>query len=59
MADSPTPANRVHGLLTPQNCTVIFIDYQPQMAIPYRRPTISDRGPAIRDRRRPYRIGAG
>ena len=32
MADSPTPANRVHGLLTPQNCTVIFIDHQPQMA---------------------------
>ena len=22
----------VHGLLTPQNCTVIFIDHQPQMA---------------------------
>jgi nicotinamidase-related amidase len=32
MADSPTPANRVHGLLTPQNCTVVFIDHQPQMA---------------------------
>jgi hypothetical protein len=23
--------NRVHSLLTPQNCTVIFIDHQPQM----------------------------
>lgn len=32
MADAPIPANRVHGLLTPQNCTVIFIDHQPQMA---------------------------
>ena len=32
MADSPAPANPVHGQLTPQNCTVIFIDYQPQMA---------------------------
>src|SRR5207302_7374776 len=32
MADALTPANRVHGLLTPQNCTVIFIDHQPQMA---------------------------
>ena len=31
MADAPTPANRVHSLLTPQNCTVIFIDHQPQM----------------------------
>src|SRR5947208_12335881 len=31
MADSSSPANRVHGLLTPQNCTVIFIDHQPQM----------------------------
>src|SRR3954462_12688198 len=31
MADAPAPANRVHGLLTPQNCTVIFIDHQPQM----------------------------
>ena len=32
MAASPAPANPVHGQLTPQNCTVIFIDYQPQMA---------------------------
>ena len=32
MANSPAPANQVHGLLTPQNCTVIFIDYQPQMS---------------------------
>jgi nicotinamidase-related amidase len=31
MMDVPTPANRVHGLLTPQNCAVIFIDHQPQM----------------------------
>ena len=31
MADTSAPANRVHGLLTPQNCTVIFIDHQPQM----------------------------
>jgi len=31
MADSPAPANPVHGLLTPQDCTVAFIDYQPQM----------------------------
>src|SRR5438477_8206143 len=30
MAD-PSPANRIHSLLTPQNCTVIFIDHQPQM----------------------------
>jgi nicotinamidase-related amidase len=32
----PTPeqtatTNRIHSLLTPQNCTVIFIDHQPQM----------------------------
>jgi nicotinamidase-related amidase len=32
MANAPAPANQVHGLLTPQNCTVIFIDHQPQMA---------------------------
>jgi nicotinamidase-related amidase len=25
------PADRIHSLLTPQNCTVIFIDHQPQM----------------------------
>ena len=31
MADAPTPTNRIHSLLTPQNCTVIFIDHQPQM----------------------------
>src|SRR5258708_26512282 len=31
MVDTPAPANRVHSLLTPQNCTVIFIDHQPQM----------------------------
>jgi nicotinamidase-related amidase len=31
MADASTSANRVHSLLTPQNCTVIFIDHQPQM----------------------------
>ncbi len=31
MADALTTANQVHGLLTPQNCTVIFIDHQPQM----------------------------
>lgn len=31
MADSPATANRVLSLLTPQNCTVIFIDHQPQM----------------------------
>src|SRR3954471_17895990 len=31
MPDAATPANRVHSLLTPQNCTVIFIDHQPQM----------------------------
>lgn len=24
--------NKVHSLLTPENCTVIFIDHQPQMA---------------------------
>src|SRR6478609_4284290 len=23
--------NEIHSLLTPQNCTVIFIDHQPQM----------------------------
>src|SRR5437764_14151698 len=31
MPDAANPANRVHSLLTPQNCTVIFIDHQPQM----------------------------
>ena len=31
MADAPAPTNRIHSLLTPQNCTVIFIDHQPQM----------------------------
>src|SRR3954462_13405074 len=31
MADAPTTTNRIHSLLTPQNCTVIFIDHQPQM----------------------------
>ena len=31
MADASTPTNRIHSLLTPQNCTVIFIDHQPQM----------------------------
>lgn len=31
MADASTSANKVHSLLTPQNCTVIFIDHQPQM----------------------------
>jgi nicotinamidase-related amidase len=25
------PADQIHSLLTPQNCTVIFIDHQPQM----------------------------
>ena len=25
-------AETIHGLLTPENCTVIFIDHQPQMA---------------------------
>jgi nicotinamidase-related amidase len=25
------PADHIHSLLTPQNCTVIFIDHQPQM----------------------------
>src|SRR4051794_25993756 len=24
-------SNAIHSLLTPQNCTVIFIDHQPQM----------------------------
>src|SRR5262249_694952 len=24
-------SNRIHSLLTPENCTVIFIDHQPQM----------------------------
>jgi len=32
MPDTLTPTNRVHSLLTPENCTVIFIDHQPQMA---------------------------
>ena len=32
MAASPAPANQVHGLLTPQDCTVAFIDCQPQMS---------------------------
>ena len=27
-----TTSETVHGLLTPDNCTVIFIDHQPQMA---------------------------
>src|SRR5438067_10835434 len=31
MADTPATANQIHSLLTPQNCTVIFIDHQPQM----------------------------
>jgi len=31
MADASTTASRVHSLLTPENCTVIFIDHQPQM----------------------------
>jgi nicotinamidase-related amidase len=31
MAHASSPAHRVHSLLTPQNCTVIFIDHQPQM----------------------------
>src|SRR5437764_464988 len=31
MPDAANPANRVHSLLTPQNCTVIFIGHQPQM----------------------------
>ena len=31
MADAAAPAGRIHSLLTPQNCTVIFIDHQPQM----------------------------
>lgn len=31
MADTPKPPSRIHSLLTPQNCTVIFIDHQPQM----------------------------
>jgi nicotinamidase-related amidase len=31
MADAPTPVNKIHSLLTPQNCAVIFIDHQPQM----------------------------
>jgi len=26
------PTTTVHGLLTPENCTVVFIDHQPQMA---------------------------
>ena len=32
MAEASGPVRGVHGLLTPQNCTVIFIDHQPQMA---------------------------
>ncbi len=28
----PTTKGTIHGLLTPDNCTVIFIDHQPQMA---------------------------
>jgi nicotinamidase-related amidase len=31
MADTPSTPSRIHSLLTPQNCTVIFIDHQPQM----------------------------
>src|SRR4051812_21900833 len=31
MADAVAPAGRIHSLLTPQNCAVIFIDHQPQM----------------------------
>src|SRR5215469_10944031 len=31
MADASVSTQRVHSLLTPQNCTVIFIDHQPQM----------------------------
>ena len=31
MPDAPTPVNKIHSLLTPQNCAVIFIDHQPQM----------------------------
>ena len=29
MADAPIPANRIHSLLTPQNCAFLVIDYQP------------------------------
>src|SRR5436305_13228886 len=31
MADELATANRIHSLLTPQDCTVIFSDHQPQM----------------------------
>ena len=31
MNTASTTRNTIHGLLTPQNCTVIFIDHQPQM----------------------------
>jgi hypothetical protein len=30
-------SNRTHTLLTPENCTVIFIDHQPQMTFGLRR----------------------
>jgi nicotinamidase-related amidase len=29
--DSTSKSERIHSLLTPENCTVIFIDHQPQM----------------------------
>jgi len=31
-SESVPKSDRIHSLLTPQNCTVIFIDHQPQMA---------------------------
>jgi hypothetical protein len=31
MNSATNPGNAIHSLLTPENCTVIFIDHQPQM----------------------------
>ena len=30
-------SNKIHSLLTPENCTVIFIDHQSQMTFGLRR----------------------
>jgi nicotinamidase-related amidase len=31
MNTATNPGNTIHSLLTPENCTMIFIDHQPQM----------------------------